>query len=207
MAPVGQRSMQRVHSTAGPGAGWVGFQLQVHYEIRDEEVRADLPVYEAGIAPEKPQPGVLSRRAFQQRHGVGEASGLDPGPQLFFQLRPQSVQPLLDDLVVVPAPGVPRDPAATRSSRGARRGSTRRPTRRRSGRSSGASSGSTASSTGRCIKPMSAAIPASCHSRSRSPPSRNGSAPVMPTRSKPASRARRTRMSRGFLERVSCMGH
>src|SRR3712207_5122568 len=42
--------------------------------------------------------------------------------------------------------------------------------------------------------PMSAAIPASCHSFRRSPPSVSGSARVTPTRSKPASRARSCRM-------------
>src|SRR5215210_6492432 len=47
---------------------------------------------------------------------------------------------------------------------------------------------------------MSAAIPASCHSRRRSPPSRNGSADATPTRSKPASRARSSRTRRASAE-------
>src|SRR5215210_3450372 len=41
---------------------------------------------------------------------------------------------------------------------------------------------------------MSAAIPASCHSRRRSPPFLSGSARATPTRSKPAARARSSRM-------------
>src|SRR5215210_308455 len=41
---------------------------------------------------------------------------------------------------------------------------------------------------------MSAAIPASCHSRRRSPPRSSGSARPTPTRSKPASRARSSKI-------------
>src|SRR5829696_7927046 len=98
-------------SSAGARAGRVGYEVEVHDQVSNKEVRADPAVYEARVTPEEPEPRVLGCGALQERHGVREAARLDPDPQLFLQLLPQPEQPRFYDLMVVPPPRVPRHPS------------------------------------------------------------------------------------------------
>ena len=110
MAPVGHRSMQRVQRPQVPVPGGSGSRSRSTIKSAIKKYEPTV-VYEAGVPPEEPEPRVLGRGAFQERHGVREAASFDPDPQFLLQLPPQPKQPLLYDLVVVLSPRVPRHPA------------------------------------------------------------------------------------------------
>ena len=95
----------------GSGRGASPGQVEVGDELAEEEPRAVLGVEKAAVLAPGPDPGGGGPRLLRDRAGVHVGPRLE-GPGLLPQPRGQAVEHRLHHVVVVVAPGVPRDPAA-----------------------------------------------------------------------------------------------